>query len=195
MDQEKLMKQIQPGALHVMVVGRQDGTVGFLYARDPLNWLAQLGTHVQLGEVEVRVSAAAERIVNYLRTRFRIANVPSSPHPWYLVDFDQARRALDEVNLETGEPADGLEMGSEVMVLPQRVRGWIFGFTHAGQIVVRHQAPRGVKHISIVPRENLKPIVRIKAQSDDTPAKRAELRAAIRSMVRPGGARADGGEA
>lgn len=163
MDQEKLMKQIQPGELHVVIAGRLDGVVGFLYTRDPLEWLARLGSHMDLGEIEVRASAAAVKIVKYLRSRFSKANVPSDSMPWYLVDYCQAVEALEEVNIATGEPHNGLELEAPVMIMSTRARGRVFGFTCRGQVVVKLDAGRFTENIVIAPREDVKPIVRVKA--------------------------------
>lgn len=157
------MKQIQPGSLHVVIAARLDGAVGFLYTRDPLNWLAQLGTHMQLAEIEVRATAAAEKIVKYLRSRFSIANIPNGLMPWYLVDYPQAIEALNEVDLESGEPRSGLALEMPVMVFPQRVRGHVFGFTRGGDIVVRLDGARFTANIVVVPRKNVKPILRAQA--------------------------------
>jgi hypothetical protein len=159
------MKQIQPGSLHVVVVARFDGTVGFLYTRNPLDWLATLGSHFDLAEIEVRATAAAEKIVRYLRSRFSIASIPSERMPWYLVDYPQAIEALDEVDLETGEPSCGLELEARVQVDPGRRRGTVFGFTRSGQIVVKLEGPHYTSNIVIAPRENVKPIVRVAAIS------------------------------
>lgn len=164
MDKAKLMKQIRPGSLHVVVAGRLDGTVGFLYTREPLDWLAKLGSHMDLGEIEVRASAAAEKIVRHLRSLFAVANVPSSRMPWYLVDYQQAVAALDGVNLQTGEPLSGLELNAPVYVRDQG-RGHVFGFTRSGQIVVRLEGRRFTQNIVIAPRENVKPVVRVQATS------------------------------
>jgi hypothetical protein len=165
LDREKLMKQIQPGALHVVIAARLDGTVGFLYTRNPLDWLAALGSHFELGEIEVRASAAAEKIVRYLRSRFSVASIPSERMPWYLVDYPQAIEALDEVNLETGEPSSGLELNARVQVDPGRRRGTVFGFTRRGQVVVKLEGGHYTSNIVIAPRENVKPIVRVAAIS------------------------------
>lgn len=159
-NREKLMKQIQPGALHVVVAGRLDGVVGFLYTRDPLEWLARLGSHMELGEVEVRATPAADKIVKHLRSRFSMANVPSSAMPWYLVDYRQAVEALDEIDLSTGEPTNGLALNAPVLVLPDRARGRVFGFTRRGQVVVKLDGPRFTVNIVIAPRDQVKPILR-----------------------------------
>lgn len=165
MDREKVMKQIQPGALHVVVAGRLDGVVGFLYTRDPLEWLARLGSHMELGEIEVRASAAADKIVKHLRSRFSVANVPSAAMPWYLVDYRQAVEALNEVDLITGEPTTGLALDAPVMVYPQRVRGRVFGFTRRGQIVVKLDGARFTSNIVIAPRDQVKPILRATSET------------------------------
>lgn len=165
MNRERLMKQIQPGALHVVVAGRLDGVVGFLYTRDPLEWLSHFGSHVELGEIEVRASAAADKIVKHLRSRFSIANVPSSAMPWYLVDYSQAIDALNEIDLTTGEPVSGLALKARVMVYPQRVRGIVFGFTRRGQVVVKLDDTRFTSNIVIAPRDQVKPILRAPAIS------------------------------
>jgi hypothetical protein len=165
LDREKLMKQIQPGSLHVVVAGRLDGTVGFLYTRNPLDWLATLGNHFELGEIEVRASAAAEKIVRYLRSRFSVAHIPNERMPWYLVDYPQAVQALDEIDLDTGEPTSGLELGAKVQVDPGRRRGSVFGFTRSGRVVVKLDGLTFTENIVIAPRENVKRIVRVAAIS------------------------------
>lgn len=164
-NREKLMKQTQPGQLHVVVAARLDGAVGFLYTRDPIEWLAQLGSHMDLGEIEVRACAAAAKVVKYLRSRFSVADVPSRHMPWYLVDYKQAVDALDEIDLATGEPRSGLELDAPVMVYPQAARGRVFGFTCGGQVVVKLDVGRFTENIVIAARQDVKPIVRVKAAS------------------------------
>jgi hypothetical protein len=164
LDKAKLMKQVRQGSLHVVVAGRLDGTVGFLFTREPMEWLATLGSHFDLGEIEVRATAAAEKIVKYLRSRFAVANVPSSRMPWYLIDFAQAIEALDGVNLQTGEPESGLKLHAPVYVNGQR--GTVFGFTNRHErVVVKLDGLRFTQNLVIARREDVKPVVRVMATS------------------------------
>src|SRR6185369_4410302 len=104
-------KRIQPGSLHVIVASRVDGPVGLFYSHDPGNWLAAISTHVTLDQVEVRPSRAAARVVDQLRARFAILHTPSDALPWYLIDMQQAIRALNAIDLETGELVRDLAVG------------------------------------------------------------------------------------
>lgn len=151
------MKQVQQGSLHIIVAGRLDGAVGFFYARDPLNMLAALGTHMQLGDVEVRSSSAAARVTERLRRRFAITHVPSDALPWYLIDYRQALEALDSIDLDTGE-LKVIAVDAPVMV--DRRRGRVFGYTRAGDVVVRLDNPGADTNLIIANRQRVKPILR-----------------------------------
>lgn len=153
------MKEIQAGQQHVIIASRADGAVGIFYARDPLNWLAALGTHAPLEDVEVRPSAAAAKVVEQLRARFAPAHFPSTALPWYLIDYSQAVQALDQLDLDTGELSDHLKHGAEVMVLPHRNRGQMYGYTRGGQVVVKLHSSPLVANIVIAPRQQVKPVL------------------------------------
>jgi hypothetical protein len=154
------VKHIETGAMHAVVAQRvQDGAVGFFYTRDPLNWLAAIGNHFQLGETEVRPAAAGARVVDYLRARFQFAHVPSDALPWYLIDYLQAIEALDRVDLRTGE-LQRLPIDTRVMVMPHRVRGRVLGFTHGDRVVVKLDCTRFTENLVIAARDQVKPILR-----------------------------------
>jgi hypothetical protein len=153
------MKHIKQGELHIVLAARLDGAICILYTREPIAWLAALGDHCQVGEVEVRATTAAARIANQLRSRFAVASIPDSAF-WFQIDFRQALRALNEIDLATGKPLRDLAVNADVMVFPQRTRGNIFGFTPRGNVVVLLRSRPGERHLTLVRRADLKPVLR-----------------------------------
>lgn len=156
------MKDIQQGQQHVIIAARADGAIGLFYAREPLNWLAALGTHAVLEDVEVRPGEAAAKVIEALRGKFQAAHFPGLALPWYLIDYRQAINALNEFDLDTGERAR-VAIDTEVMVLPDRNRGSVMGYTRGGQIVVRLHASRNVANVVIAPTAMVKPVIRMPA--------------------------------
>jgi hypothetical protein len=163
MDKESFMKSIREGSQHVLIAERCEGGVGLMYTRSPAEWLGSLAAHMDLGQVEVRPGAHAAQVVTELRTRFAAAHVPSEAMAWYLIDFKQAVDALDEYDIETGEPTMPIAINSQVMVFPNRQRGQVFGFTNRGRSIAVKLA--GETLMVIVPRANVKPIYRLVAAS------------------------------
>jgi hypothetical protein len=157
------MKQIHPGEQHVIIASRiQDGAVGLFYTREPGNWLAAIAAHFQLASVEVRPSSAAPKVIEALRRRFAVAHTPYDTMPWFLVDFRQAVEALNALDVETGEPRRDLEIAARVMVLPQRLRGSVVGYTRRGQVAVKLVGNGAVSNVVIAMRDQVKPILRAK---------------------------------
>jgi hypothetical protein len=163
MNLEQAMKHIVPGALHVIVASRhQDGAVGLFYSRDPSTWLVALSSHAQLDQVEVRHGAASAHVVEQLRTRFDPLHAPAGALPWYLIDFDQATKALGEYDLETGARVAGaaFKLHDRVYVASAG-RGVVEGFTPCGRVTVRMEANRLTSRVVHAPRSLVKPIVRM----------------------------------
>jgi hypothetical protein len=159
---EKIIRQSQPGELHVVLVKRQaDGLVGIVYTRSPMSWLVTLSNDTQLAEVEVRVSPAAERIVTALRARFEISHEPNELLPWFLIDFAEAVAALSEYNLRTGGTWLKLELHAQVYHLVLRDRGTIIGLIQGGTFCVKLDGC--TPNVVTARRDELKPIVRTTA--------------------------------
>jgi hypothetical protein len=158
------VKQIQPGQQHIIIAGRDDGAVGLFYARDPLNWLAAIGTHFALADVEVRPGTAAVQVVEEMRAQFAFAHLPGAALPWYLIDYRQAIDALNARNLDTGE-LRRLALQSEVMVFPNRDRGRVMGYTRGGQVVVRLHTSPFVANVVIASAGMVKPVLRARAST------------------------------
>jgi hypothetical protein len=168
MNREKFVKQIQADSMHAMVVKRGDGLVGLFYTREPMNWLGILSQHALIEEAEVRPSAHSPRIVSFMRARFAHAHTPNEAFPWYLVDFQQAVDALNDFNHETGELLDLLKPDTPVLVLPERKRGTVIGFSRCGRVVVKLHSPHHISNLVLALRENVKPVVRAATISEPT---------------------------
>jgi hypothetical protein len=159
MRKEKIMRQIQPGELHVVLVKRHsDGLVGIVYTRTPMDWLVALSDHTQLAEVEVRISPAAERIVTALRARFEISHAPNELMPWFLIDFAQAMASLCEFNLRTGNRWLKLELQAAVFHIERQCRGTIIGLLSGNTFAVKLDGDLPL--LITAHRDELKPIVR-----------------------------------
>jgi hypothetical protein len=159
---EKIIRQVQPGELHVVLVKRHsDGLVGIVYTRAPMDWLTSLSNHTQLDDVEVRSSPAAERIVKALRARFEISHEPEQLVPWFVTDFAVAVAALCEYNLRTGAAWLNLELHSQVYHLTQQARGIIIGLIQGGTFCVKLDGC--TPNVVTARRDELKPIVRTTA--------------------------------
>jgi hypothetical protein len=162
---EKIMKQVTPGAQHALLVKRADGVVGLFFTREPMNWLGVLSQHIEIEEAECRPSPASPRIVSHLRARFAHAHIPNESYPWYLIDFPQAVEALGDFDLATGELLDALKPDAEVLVLPDRQRGRVIGFSRCGRVIVRLHTTRLISNLVLALRENIKPVLRVPALS------------------------------
>lgn len=162
MNQEKVMKQIRPGELHVVIVSReQDSAVGLFYTRDPMNWLSALASHGPLRDVEVRPARAAAQVVERLRGHFSLTHLVGAALPWYQVDFEQAIAALSAVNLDTGAELIRCGVGDPVSVRGER--GKVIGYTRGGEIVVKIDRAPIVANLMIAARADVKPVVRTTA--------------------------------
>lgn len=156
---EKIVRQIQPGELHVVLVKRvSDGLVGIVYTRAPMDWLVIVSHDTPLAETEVRISPAAERIVSALRARFEIAHEPKELMPWFLIAFEQAVAALSEFNLRTGAPWLTIELHSAVYHIAAQARGVVVGKMAGGSFAVRLDGR--IPNTIMARRDELKPIVR-----------------------------------
>jgi hypothetical protein len=155
MQLHKLMRHVVPGAMHVVLAGRDDGVVGSVYTRAPVDWLLAVSDSFKITHHEIRASAAAARVVTAWRSRFSLEPQPGSLLPWFRVLFMDAVRALDEYNLTTGEIFTAIETQAPVRITGYAgaPRGKVIGFTRCGRVAVKLEGSPLVSNVCLVPRD------------------------------------------
>jgi hypothetical protein len=104
MDKESFMKSIREGSQHVLIAERARRwrwpDVHPIAGR--MAGIARSSHGSRPGRGPTR--RTRPEVVSELRHRFAAAHVPSESMAWYLIDFKQAVDALDEYDIESGEP-------------------------------------------------------------------------------------------
>jgi hypothetical protein len=156
MQRHKLMRHVVPGSMHVVLAGREDGVVGMVYTRAPVDWLLTIAESFKIAHSEIRASAAAPRIVVAWRSRFPIEPQPGSLLPWFRVQFVDAVRALDDYNLVTGALHNGFDLNAPVRVRSLNARGKVIGYSAGHErIAVRLDRGNITSNVCMAPASDL----------------------------------------
>lgn len=155
-------ERIREGELHVILAARRGGLVAILYTKSPLGWCEKHGEELQLEAVEIRASAAAERVVCHLRSLFRQVMDTESAMPWYEAKLEHVRDQLEALNLRTGAPLEHFALNSPVYVLPQYARGNVIGF-QGDRVMVRLDSAPNISNLVLAMRDRLIPVQRLAA--------------------------------
>lgn len=165
---EHAMKQVVPGALHLVVAERvADGQVGVIHTRKPQEFLSSIAATAQLARVEVRPGVAAGKVVDSMAGRYALSITSRSHNTfWTMADFEEVIAAIDEYNLDRGVLVEraGVKLDDPVFV-SRMGRGVVTGFTRCGRVVVRLARANGLAEVGVIsPRSMVKPIVRVPLQ-------------------------------
>lgn len=161
--------------LCLVAVRTATGVVTFKVTRRPTEQVIHLGTQLVIDQRSVLATPHAERIARELREQFTDHAVGVvSREPWFLVDWEQVTRAIEDFDPATGwrTRLGDISVGAEVQVdlwnheyPDSKRRGQVVGIA-GRRYIVKLSQPYGRVGEVIAPRSMVKPVVRVAALAE-----------------------------
>lgn len=162
----KMLMQIlhaihRPTAAHIVIVERDDSHTYLASTFNPEGCVRRLnGAGLITHRCQVVDSPYSEEIVEAVGREFKLHRQDAFG-PWYVADFDDVLRVLNDYDMQTGRRwRDArFEVGARVQVQGAG-KGCIKSF-HGQKLVVSLDAPVGAAREVIAPRSLVKPVLRL----------------------------------
>jgi hypothetical protein len=158
----QILKTIRrPKAAHIVILERDDGHTYFASTFNPQGVVLRLnGAGFLTHRCQVVDSPHAEAIVEAVGRQFELHRRDAFG-PWYVADYDDVLRVLNDYDTETGRRwRDArFEIGARVRVTGAG-KGAIKGF-RGQMLIVTLDTPSGAAREVIAPKSLVKPVLRL----------------------------------